>query len=91
MATPTIAKVIPVSEPKSLPHNSHVEPSPDIKEIIDIEHVPVNDDPRQWSYARKVRSRHHLMLLIGQVDAVSPVDRNFVYCVHGYNGVLVSG
>ncbi|KAG2060694.1 MFS general substrate transporter [Suillus hirtellus] len=79
MATPTIAKVIPVSEPKSLPHNSHVEPSPDTKEIIDIEHVPVNDDPRQWSYARKVCSRHHLMLLIGQVDAVSPVDRNFVY------------
>jgi hypothetical protein len=22
---------------------------------IDIEHVPVNDDPRQWSRARKVR------------------------------------
>ncbi|KAG1873284.1 major facilitator superfamily domain-containing protein [Suillus tomentosus] len=53
MATPTIAKVIPVSEPKSLPYNSHVEPSPDTKEIIDIEHVPVNDDPRRWSYARK--------------------------------------
>ncbi|KAG2089032.1 vacuolar DHA amino acid exporter [Suillus discolor] len=53
MATPTIAKVISVSEPESLPQNSHVEPSPDTKDIIDIEHVPVNDDPRQWSYARK--------------------------------------
>ncbi|KAG1869014.1 vacuolar DHA amino acid exporter [Suillus subalutaceus] len=53
MATPTIAKVTSVSEPKSLPHNSHVKPSPDTKDTIDIEHVPVNDDPRQWSRARK--------------------------------------
>lgn len=34
---------------------------------------------------------HEVILLIAQVDAVSPVDRNFVYCVPGYNGVCVSG
>ncbi|KAG2130662.1 vacuolar DHA amino acid exporter [Suillus bovinus] len=53
MATVTATKVIPVSEPKSLPHNSHVKPSPGTQDTIDIEHVPVDDDPRQWSYARK--------------------------------------
>ncbi|KAG2065780.1 MFS general substrate transporter [Suillus decipiens] len=53
MATLTIAKVISASEPKSLPHSSHVKAFPDPKDTIDIEHVPVNDDPRQWSCARK--------------------------------------
>lgn len=57
MATLTIAKATSVSEPKSLPHNPDVKLCLDTKDTIDIEHVPVNDDPRQWSCARKVRSR----------------------------------
>lgn len=58
MATLTIAKATSVPEPKSLPHNPDVKPSLDTKDTIDIEHVPVDDDPRQWSRARKVRSRN---------------------------------
>lgn len=53
MATLTIAKATSVSEPKSLPHNPDVKLCLDTKDTIDIEHVPVNDDPRQWSCARK--------------------------------------
>jgi hypothetical protein len=33
-----------------------VEASTDTNDAIDIEHVPVNDDPRQWSRTRKVRT-----------------------------------
>jgi hypothetical protein len=29
--------------------------------IIDIEHIPVQDDPRSWSYMRKVRKPHYYM------------------------------
>ncbi|KAG0704824.1 vacuolar DHA amino acid exporter [Suillus ampliporus] len=53
MTTLTVAKTPSVSGPKPLSQNSGIKPSPDVNDTIDIEHVPVNDDPRQWSCARK--------------------------------------
>ncbi|KAG2128725.1 vacuolar DHA amino acid exporter [Suillus clintonianus] len=53
MSGPTVANAPSVSKPQMLRQNSDVESSTDEKSTIDIEHVPVNDDPRQWSRARK--------------------------------------
>ncbi|KAG1823581.1 major facilitator superfamily domain-containing protein [Suillus subaureus] len=53
MASPTVANARSVSEPKTLRQDADVESSVDATSTIDIEHVPVNDDPRQWSPARK--------------------------------------
>ncbi|KAG2343081.1 MFS general substrate transporter [Suillus weaverae] len=53
MASPTVANACSVSEPKTLRQDADVESSVDATSTIDIEHVPVNDDPRQWSPARK--------------------------------------
>ncbi|KAG1720327.1 vacuolar DHA amino acid exporter [Suillus lakei] len=54
MASPTVAKAPSVSEPKTLPQKSDVEAFADTNDTVDIEHVPVNDDPRQWSRTRKM-------------------------------------
>ncbi|KAG2344357.1 MFS general substrate transporter [Suillus weaverae] len=51
MASLTVAKA--GSEPKTPCQKSGVKASTDSNDTIDIEHVPVNDDPRQWSRTRK--------------------------------------
>ncbi|KAG2050022.1 vacuolar DHA amino acid exporter [Suillus hirtellus] len=53
MTSPTVANACPVSEPTTLRQDADIESSTSAASIIDIEHVPVNDDPRQWSSARK--------------------------------------
>ncbi|KAG2744791.1 MFS general substrate transporter [Suillus brevipes Sb2] len=53
MATFTIAKAPSGSEHKPQRQKLDVEASTDTNDTIDIEHVPVNDDPRQWSRTRK--------------------------------------
>ncbi|KAG2124456.1 vacuolar DHA amino acid exporter [Suillus clintonianus] len=53
MASSTVANAPSASEPKTLCQTSDVESSTDGNSTIDIEHAPVNDDPRQWSPARK--------------------------------------
>ncbi|KAG1776354.1 major facilitator superfamily domain-containing protein [Suillus placidus] len=42
-----------MSKPQSPRQDTDVESSTAAASTIDIEHVPVNDDPRQWSPARK--------------------------------------
>jgi hypothetical protein len=61
MASPTVANASSVSEPQILRQDADVESSVDATSSIDIEHVPVNDDPRQWSPARKVRVSHQAL------------------------------
>ncbi|KAG2128737.1 vacuolar DHA amino acid exporter [Suillus clintonianus] len=53
MANPTVVKTPYVSKPQILRQNTDVESSIDGHSTIDIEHAPVNDDPRQWGRARK--------------------------------------
>ncbi|KAG1745207.1 major facilitator superfamily domain-containing protein [Suillus lakei] len=53
MASLTVANAPSVSETKTLRQDADVESSTDANSTIDIEHVPVDDDPRQWSPARK--------------------------------------
>ncbi|KAG2146237.1 vacuolar DHA amino acid exporter [Suillus clintonianus] len=53
MAIPIVANTPSVSEHKTLRQNSDVDASTDANDIIDIEHVTVNDDPRQWIRTRK--------------------------------------
>lgn len=56
MATFTLAKAPSGSEHKTPCQKLDAEASTDRNDTIDIEHVPVNDDPRQWSRTRKVRA-----------------------------------
>lgn len=79
MASPTIGKAPSASDPKTLPRTMNA---------IDIEHVPVHDDPRQWSHARKVRVKHSA--LTGQYNDQC-VGRNFIYCLSGHNAVFTDG
>jgi hypothetical protein len=58
MASANIAKALSVSKPNILPQSSDVEASRYAKNATDIEHVPVHDDPRQWSRVRKVSVEH---------------------------------
>ncbi|KAG1800278.1 major facilitator superfamily domain-containing protein [Suillus plorans] len=53
MASSTVANASSVSEPTTLRQDANIESSTSAASTIDIEHVPVNDDPRQWSPARK--------------------------------------
>ncbi|KAG1823574.1 major facilitator superfamily domain-containing protein [Suillus subaureus] len=53
MASPTVSKTPSVSKPQPLRQDADTESSTGAASTIDIEHVPVNDDPRQWSPARK--------------------------------------
>lgn len=67
MTTLTVTEVPSGSEHKTPRQKSDVKVSTGTYDTIDIEHAPVNDDPRQWSRTRKVRVWHlhyvtHLML-----------------------------
>ncbi|KAG2156818.1 major facilitator superfamily domain-containing protein [Suillus bovinus] len=53
MASPAIVTAPSVSQPPTLHQDADVESSTDATSSIDIEHVAVSDDPRQWSSARK--------------------------------------
>ncbi|KAG1763587.1 MFS general substrate transporter [Suillus occidentalis] len=53
MATFTVAKAPSGSENETPRQKLGVEASTDTNDTFDIEHVPVNDDPRQWSRTRK--------------------------------------
>lgn len=88
MASSTVADAPSVPEPTTLRQDADVESSIGTTSSTDIEHVAVSDDPRQWSYARKVRVSYHA--LCNYPEAVQSVDHNFVHRVTGYNGVCIS-
>jgi hypothetical protein len=54
MASPTISISQSLRQ-----RDADVESSTAAASATDIEHVPVNDDPRQWGSARKVRHAIH--------------------------------
>lgn len=53
------------------------------KTIPDIEHVPVGDDPRQWSRTRKARGDLNNFDTCTVDDDYSMIDDNVVDRVHG--------
>ncbi|KAG1876802.1 MFS general substrate transporter [Suillus tomentosus] len=53
MASPTVTNARSVSEPTTLRQDANTESSTGAASTIDTEHISVNDDPRQWSPARK--------------------------------------
>ncbi|KAG1858910.1 MFS general substrate transporter [Suillus subluteus] len=53
MATLIVAKAPSGPEHKTPCQKSDVEAFTDTNDTVDIEHVPVDDDPRQWSRTRK--------------------------------------
>lgn len=59
MTSPTVS-ITPSMSISQTPRqrDADVESSTAVVSTIDIEHVPVNDDPRQWGPARKVRVSH---------------------------------
>ncbi|KAG1818699.1 major facilitator superfamily domain-containing protein [Suillus subaureus] len=54
MSTLTVAKAPSGPEHRTPCQKSDIEASTNTNDTIDIEHVPVDDDPRQWSRTRKM-------------------------------------
>lgn len=88
MASPTVTNARSVSEPTTLRQDANTESSTGAASTIDTEHISVNDDPRQWSPARKVRVSRHV--LCDWPDALLHIDNDFMDCITGYNGVCIS-